>query len=57
MPYGGGHVGLYIGDGQIIHAPKPGTTITTAPSPPPATSLPTAAYGHERRERFKKPYG
>ncbi|MFJ7265021.1 NlpC/P60 family protein [Streptomyces globosus] len=27
----GGHVQLYIGDGKVIHAPRPGRTITAAP--------------------------
>lgn len=26
------HVGMYIGGGQIIHAPRPGRTVTTAPA-------------------------
>ncbi|MFS8200594.1 NlpC/P60 family protein [Streptomyces sp. CWNU-52B] len=26
------HVGMYIGGGQIVHAPRPGRTITTAPA-------------------------
>ncbi|MEE4422436.1 C40 family peptidase [Streptomyces bugieae] len=33
LSYGGGHVGLYIGDGQVIHAPRPGTVVTVAPLP------------------------
>ncbi|GAA3481700.1 LysM peptidoglycan-binding domain-containing C40 family peptidase [Streptomyces yanii] len=28
---GGGHVQLYIGNGKVIHAPRPGTTITVSP--------------------------
>ncbi|MEU3777409.1 NlpC/P60 family protein [Streptomyces sp. NPDC032472] len=28
---GGGHVQLYIGDGEVIHAPRPGRTVTVAP--------------------------
>lgn len=26
------HVGMYIGGGQIVHAPRPGRTVTTAPA-------------------------
>ncbi|MDT0612708.1 C40 family peptidase [Streptomyces lancefieldiae] len=43
LSYGGGHVGLYIGNGRIIHAPRPGTTITTAPLPAPSV---VTAYRH-----------
>ncbi|QJT07379.1 LysM peptidoglycan-binding domain-containing C40 family peptidase [Streptomyces asoensis] len=43
LSYSGGHVGLYIGNGQIIHAPKPGTTITAAPLPDPSV---VTAYRH-----------
>ena len=25
--YGGGHVGLYVGNGMIIHAPRPGKSV------------------------------
>ena len=25
---GGGHVGIYIGDGQVVHAPTTGQTVT-----------------------------
>ncbi|MFD7865243.1 NlpC/P60 family protein [Streptomyces sp. NPDC059783] len=28
---GGGHVQLYIGNGKVIHAPRPGRTVTVAP--------------------------
>lgn len=28
---GGGHVQLYIGHGKVIHAPRPGSTVTVAP--------------------------
>lgn len=31
---GGGHVALYLGKGKVIHAPRPGTTVTIAPLPP-----------------------
>ncbi|MGW2595473.1 C40 family peptidase [Streptomyces sp. NPDC001515] len=30
---GGGHVQLYIGHGKVIHAPRPGRTVTVAPLP------------------------
>jgi cell wall-associated NlpC family hydrolase len=43
LSYGVGHVGLYIGDGKVIHAPKPGRSITVAPLPPPGQ---TNAYRH-----------
>ncbi|GAA3484811.1 C40 family peptidase [Streptomyces yanii] len=33
LSYGGGHVGLYIGNGKVIHAPRPGSTVTVAPLP------------------------
>ncbi|PWJ02146.1 hypothetical protein DKG34_40230 [Streptomyces sp. NWU49] len=46
LSYGGGHVGLYIGNGQIIHAPRPGTTVTTAPLPDPSV---VTAYRHIQR--------
>ncbi|GAB7035949.1 NlpC/P60 family protein [Streptomyces sp. NPDC021749] len=46
LSYGGGHVGLYIGDGQVIHAPRPGTVVTVAPLPDPAHVV---AYRHIRR--------
>lgn len=36
LSYGGGHVALYIGDGKVIHAPRPGATIITAPLPDPS---------------------
>lgn len=29
--YGGGHVGLYIGNGQVIHAPRTGQNVKIAP--------------------------
>ncbi|WP_257230825.1 C40 family peptidase [Streptomyces sp. UH6] len=45
LSYGGGHVGLYIGDGKVIHAPRPGTTITVAPLPSPGNVV---AYRHIR---------
>ncbi|MFD8598176.1 C40 family peptidase [Kitasatospora sp. NPDC059646] len=32
---GGAHVQLYIGDGQVIHAPGRGKPVTTAPLPSP----------------------
>ncbi|GAA3088163.1 hypothetical protein GCM10020254_35970 [Streptomyces goshikiensis] len=25
------HVGLYVGNGQMIHAPRPGSTVRLAP--------------------------
>ncbi|CAL9656893.1 NlpC/P60 family protein [Streptomyces sp. enrichment culture] len=28
---GATHVGMYIGDGQMVHAPRPGRNVTTAP--------------------------
>ncbi|MFH8978621.1 NlpC/P60 family protein [Streptomyces sp. NPDC017890] len=34
ISYGGGHVALYIGDGKVLHAPRPGSTVTVAPLPP-----------------------
>ncbi|MFF1959877.1 NlpC/P60 family protein [Streptomyces sp. NPDC058220] len=43
---GGGHVGLYIGDGRVIHAPRPGATVTSAPLPPPSQVV---GYRHIRR--------
>ncbi|MFG2291014.1 NlpC/P60 family protein [Streptomyces sp. NPDC048595] len=46
LSYGGGHVGLYIGDGQVIHAPRPGTVVTVAPLPDSAHVM---AYRHIRR--------
>jgi cell wall-associated NlpC family hydrolase len=27
--YGGGHVGIYVGNGEVVHAPVPGQTVTT----------------------------
>ncbi|WP_371537395.1 NlpC/P60 family protein [Streptomyces sp. NBC_01023] len=30
--YNATHVGMYIGGGQVVHAPRPGRTITTAPA-------------------------
>ncbi|MCX4725687.1 NlpC/P60 family protein [Streptomyces sp. NPDC090052] len=30
--YDATHVGMYIGGGQVVHAPRPGRTITTAPA-------------------------
>ncbi|MEU9451197.1 NlpC/P60 family protein [Streptomyces sp. NPDC048277] len=30
--YDATHVGMYIGDGMIVHAPRPGRTVTTAPA-------------------------
>ncbi|WP_107436308.1 C40 family peptidase [Streptomyces hyaluromycini] len=30
--YDATHVGMYIGDGEIVHAPRPGRTVTTAPA-------------------------
>ncbi|WP_328756150.1 C40 family peptidase [Streptomyces sp. NBC_00271] len=30
ITYGGGHVQLYVGDGKVIHAPRPGRTVTVA---------------------------
>ncbi|MEV6183300.1 NlpC/P60 family protein [Streptomyces sp. NPDC052015] len=36
VSYGGGHVALYIGDGKVIHAPRPGRTVTVAPLPHPS---------------------
>ncbi|MFE7711870.1 NlpC/P60 family protein [Streptomyces sp. NPDC057486] len=33
LSYGAGHVGLYIGNGKVIHAPRPGSTVTIAPLP------------------------
>ncbi|MFE0453056.1 NlpC/P60 family protein [Streptomyces sp. NPDC058914] len=36
LSYGGGHVGLYLGDGKVIHAPRPGRTVTIAPLPDPS---------------------
>ncbi|WP_405807738.1 hypothetical protein OG729_21840 [Streptomyces sp. NBC_00210] len=30
ISYGGGHVALYIGDGKVSHAPRPGRTVTVA---------------------------
>ncbi|MFK0046003.1 C40 family peptidase [Streptomyces sp. NPDC090741] len=26
---GGAHVGMYVGDGKVVHAPRPGRTVTT----------------------------
>ncbi|MEU0008300.1 NlpC/P60 family protein [Streptomyces sp. NPDC006314] len=43
LSYGGGHVGLYIGNGRVIHAPRPGTVVTTAPLPAPGNVV---AYRH-----------
>ncbi|MGW2564147.1 NlpC/P60 family protein [Streptomyces sp. NPDC001514] len=34
LSYGGGHVQLYIGNGKVVHAPRPGSTVTIAPLPP-----------------------
>ncbi|MFF1416165.1 NlpC/P60 family protein [Streptomyces sp. NPDC058280] len=34
LSYGDGHIALYIGHGKVIHAPRPGTTVTVAPLPP-----------------------
>ncbi|GAA3475557.1 C40 family peptidase [Streptomyces yanii] len=36
LSYGAGHVGLYIGDGKVIHAPRPGRTVTVAPLADPS---------------------
>jgi len=30
ISHGGGHVALYIGDDKVIHAPRPGRTVTVA---------------------------
>ncbi|WP_310726724.1 NlpC/P60 family protein [Streptomyces sp. N2A] len=46
LSYGGGHVGLYIGDGQVIHAPRPGTVVTVAPLP---DSAHVVGYRHIRQ--------
>ncbi|MFI2764310.1 NlpC/P60 family protein [Streptomyces echinatus] len=43
LSYGGGHVGLYIGNGRVIHAPRPGTVVTVAPLP---NSARVVAYRH-----------
>ncbi|MFF4796621.1 NlpC/P60 family protein [Streptomyces sp. NPDC001276] len=43
LAYGDGHVALYIGGGKVIHAPRPGSTVTVAPLPPPAQ---TTGYRH-----------
>ncbi|MER6010593.1 NlpC/P60 family protein [Streptomyces bluensis] len=43
LSYGGGHVGLYIGKGKVIHAPRPGTTVTVAALPDPGN---ITAYRH-----------
>ncbi|MEU6594347.1 NlpC/P60 family protein [Streptomyces sp. NPDC046881] len=43
LSHGGGHVGLYIGNGQVIHAPRPGTVVTIAPLP---NSAHVVAYRH-----------
>ncbi|MBL3670932.1 C40 family peptidase [Streptomyces sp. M2CJ-2] len=45
LSYGGGHVALYIGDGQVIHAPTTGSTVSTAPLPDPGNVV---AYRHIR---------
>jgi cell wall-associated NlpC family hydrolase len=29
--YGGNHVGMYVGDGEVVHAPHPGAVVTYAP--------------------------
>ncbi|WP_406401548.1 NlpC/P60 family protein [Streptomyces sp. NBC_00879] len=36
ISHGGGHVALYLGDGKVIHAPRPGRTVTVAPLADPA---------------------
>ncbi|MEU5638953.1 NlpC/P60 family protein [Streptomyces milbemycinicus] len=43
LSYGGGHVGLYIGGGRVIHAPRPGATVTIASLPDPGNVV---AYRH-----------
>ncbi|TQK45353.1 cell wall-associated NlpC family hydrolase [Streptomyces sp. SLBN-118] len=36
ISHGGGHVALYLGDGKVIHAPRPGRTVTAAPLADPS---------------------
>ncbi|MFH8978026.1 NlpC/P60 family protein [Streptomyces sp. NPDC017890] len=43
LSHGGGHVALYIGNGQVIHAPTTGSTVTTARLPDPGNVV---AYRH-----------
>lgn len=34
VSYGGGHVGIYIGDGQMVHAPTTGDVVKVSPLQP-----------------------